>query len=37
MSHVNTLEGEWRTTCLQGYRTNEGNPVNLRPLQYGTA
>jgi hypothetical protein len=30
--YVDTLEGEWRTTCPQGCRTDEGNPVNLRPL-----
>ncbi|MCJ7572898.1 terminase family protein [Candidatus Bathyarchaeota archaeon] len=30
--YVDTLEGEWRTTCPQGCRSGEGNPVNLRPL-----
>jgi hypothetical protein len=30
--YVDTLEGEWRTTCPQGCRSDEGNPVNLRPL-----
>ena len=30
--YVDTLEGEWRTTCPQGCRTGEGNPVTLRPL-----
>ena len=30
--YVDTLEGEWRTTCPNGCRSDEGNPVNLRPL-----
>jgi len=30
--YVDTLEGEWRTVCPQGCRSDEGNPVNLRPL-----
>jgi hypothetical protein len=30
--YVDTLEGEWRTTCPQGCRTEEGNPKSLRPL-----
>jgi phage FluMu gp28-like protein len=30
--YVDTLEGEWRTTCPQGCRTEEGNPSTLRPL-----
>ena len=25
------LEGGWRTTCPHGCRSNEGNPVSLRP------
>jgi len=30
--YVDTLEGEWRTTCPQGCRNEEGNPYTLRPL-----
>jgi len=30
--YVDTLEGAWRTTCPHGCTTEEGNPVNLRPI-----
>ena len=30
--YVDTLEGEWRTTCPQGCRSEEGNPQPLRPI-----
>ena len=30
--YVDTLEGEWRTTCPQGCRSEEGNPQSLRPI-----
>jgi len=30
--HVDTVEGEWRTTCPQGCRSPEGNLASLRPL-----
>jgi hypothetical protein len=30
--YVDTLEGEWRTTCPNGCRTDEANPVTLRTL-----
>jgi len=30
--HVETREGEWRTNCPQGCRSEEGNPASLRPL-----
>ena len=30
--YVDTKEGEWRTTCPQGCRSDEGNPVSLRPI-----
>jgi len=30
--YVDTLEGEWRTTCPRGCRSEEGNPQKLRPL-----
>lgn len=29
--YIDTLKGSWRTTCPKGCRTQEGNPVNLRP------
>ena len=29
---VNTLEGDERTTYPQGCRSEEGNPMSLRPL-----
>jgi len=29
--HVETREGEWRTTCPRGCESDEGNPVSLRP------
>jgi hypothetical protein len=29
---VDTLKGEWCTTCPQGCSSEEGNPVSLRPL-----
>jgi len=29
--HVETREGEWRTTCPQGCESEEGNPASLRP------
>jgi len=29
--HVDAVEGEWRTTCPRGCRSDEGNPVSLRP------
>jgi len=29
--YVNTEGGEWRTTCPNGCKTKEGNPVKLRP------
>jgi len=29
--YIDTLEGSWRTTCPNGCKTQEGNPVNLRP------
>jgi len=30
--YVDTVEGEWRTTCPKGCLSQEGNPVKLRPL-----
>ena len=30
--YVDTLKGEWRTTCPQGCRTEEGADAKLRPL-----
>ncbi len=30
--YVDTLEGEWRTSCPQGCRTEEGVEAKLRPL-----
>ena len=30
--YVDNLEGEWRTTCPKGCRSDEGNPVSLRPI-----
>jgi len=30
--YVETLEGEWRTTCPKGCRSEEGNPISLRPI-----
>lgn len=30
--HVQTLEGEWRTTCPRNCMSEEGNHLNLRPL-----
>jgi succinate dehydrogenase/fumarate reductase-like Fe-S protein len=30
--YVDTLEGEWPTTCPRGCRSEEGNPLKLRPL-----
>ena len=30
--YVDTLEGEWRTTCPRGCRSEEGNPQPLRPM-----
>ena len=30
--YVDNLQGEWITTCPQGCRSREGNPVSLRPL-----
>ena len=30
--YVDTLEGEWRTTCPKGCRSDEGNAVSLRPI-----
>jgi hypothetical protein len=32
--YVDTLEGEWRTTCPRGCRSEEGNSLKLRPLLY---
>ena len=29
--YVDTVEVEWRTTCPHGCRSDEGNPVSLRP------
>jgi len=29
--YVDTVEGEWRTTCPRGCHSDEGNPVSLRP------
>ena len=29
--YVDTLKGEWRTTCPQGCKSEERNPINLRP------
>lgn len=29
--YVDTVKGEWRTTCPNKCRTQEGNPVSLRP------
>ena len=31
MGYIDTVEGEWRTTCPKQCRTKEGNPANLRP------
>jgi len=30
--YVDTLDGEWRTTCPQGCRSEEGNSLKLRPM-----
>jgi len=30
--YIDTVEGEWRTTCPKGCLSQEGNPVKLRPL-----
>ncbi|MBN2336725.1 terminase family protein [Candidatus Bathyarchaeota archaeon] len=30
--YIETLEGEWTTTCLQGCTSSEGNPQTLTPL-----
>jgi len=30
--YVDTVEGEWRTTCPKGCLSQEGNSLNLRPL-----
>jgi len=30
--YVDTLEGEWRTTCPKACRSEEGNPTSLRPI-----
>jgi len=32
MGYIDTIEGEWRTTCPQKCLSQEGNPINLRPL-----
>jgi phage FluMu gp28-like protein len=29
--HIESIEGEWHTTCPRKCKTSEGNPINLRP------
>jgi len=29
--HIESVEGEWQTTCPRGCKTEEGNPATLRP------
>jgi hypothetical protein len=30
--HIETVEGVWRTTCPKECRSDEGNPISLRPF-----